>query len=171
VTLRAPDEETTGELVREGLMARRTYRVVVPVALAAAVRAHLEVTQASVNRIHRLEPSRFEPIVNVLVQHIKGADGSLRFQIESQGQVVAMSGTNWCSPSFAEVFVYVRLAARGRGFGRSVVSACSAALLAERVWPLYIVHQDNADSLRIAETLGYVDTGASEFSAEAQRIE
>jgi hypothetical protein len=169
VTLRAPDEETAGELIRSGLAPHRMYRIVVPPALAAAVRTHLDVTQPSVSRIYRLDPSRFEPIVNVLVQRTDGPDGSLRFQIESHGQIVAMSGTNWRSPSFAEVFVYVHLVARGRGFGRSVVSACSAALLAERVRPLYMVHQDNTDSLRIAEALGYVDTGAEEFGAEVQR--
>ena len=86
----------------------------------------------------------------------------------SQGQIVAMSGTNWRSPEFAEVFVYVHPQGRGRGWGRSVVSACTALLLEERLRPLYIVDEGNDSSIRIAEALGYIDTGLREFVGEGQ---
>jgi ribosomal protein S18 acetylase RimI-like enzyme len=181
VTLRAPDRNTVGELVREALAPNRPYRVIVPVSLASAIRQHLEVDQATTNRIYRLDPSRFQPVVNVLVQRV-GALGistgslqdrentgeALRFQIESQGEVVAMSGTNWRSPAFAEVFVCVHPRGRGRGWGRSVVSACTAALLEERVQPLYSVEKGNEASIRIAEGLGYADTGRREFVGEGR---
>jgi RimJ/RimL family protein N-acetyltransferase len=176
VTLRAPDRNTVGELVREALAPNRPYRVIVPVSLASAVRQHLEVDQATTNHIHRLDPSRFQPVVNVLVQRVGGIDGSvntgkaLRFQIESQGEVVAMSGTNWRSPAFAEVFVYVHPRGRGRGWGRSVVSACTGALLEERLQPLYSVNKGNEASIRIAEGLGYVDTGRREFAGDCRLV-
>jgi predicted GNAT family acetyltransferase len=81
---------------------------------------------------------------------------------------VALSGTNWRSPAFAEVFVHVHPQGRDRGWGKSVVSACTAALLEDRVRPLYIVDQNNEASIAIAEGLGYVDTGVREFSGEGQ---
>jgi predicted GNAT family acetyltransferase len=80
-----------------------------------------------------------------------------------------MAGTNWRSPAFAEIFVYVHPRGRGRGWGRSVVSACTAALLADRIRPLYLVEPDNDASLRIATGLGYVDTGHRLFVGEGQK--
>jgi RimJ/RimL family protein N-acetyltransferase len=168
VTLRAPDENVVGELMRAALMPDRPYQIIVPVTLASAVRAHVEFSRSSLTHIYRLDPSRFQPIVNVLVQRVLSADGSSRFQIESQGQLVAMSGTNWRSPTFAEVFVYVHPKGRGRGWGKSVVSACTAALLEERLRPLYMVGEGNEASIRIAQGLGYADTGLRELAGEAQ---
>jgi GNAT superfamily N-acetyltransferase len=168
VTLRAPDRNTVAELLGAALTANRPYRVIVPVTLASAARQHLEITRSTMNRIYRLDSSLFQPIVNVLVQRVGDPGGSPRFQIESQGQVVAMSGTNWRSPAFAEVFVYVHPRGRGRGWGKSVVSACTAALLEERLRPLYMVEKENEASIHIAEGLGYVDTGLREFAGEGQ---
>jgi GNAT superfamily N-acetyltransferase len=168
VTLRAPNDAVVTELIEAALAPNRPYHIIVPVTLASAVREHLEITKASLSCVYRLDPSRFQPIVNVLVQHVASADGSPRFQIESQGQLVAMSGTNWRSPSFAEVFVYVHPKGRGRGWGKSVVSACTSALLEERLRPLYMVEEDNRASIRIAEALGYMDTGHREFNGEGQ---
>jgi predicted GNAT family acetyltransferase len=128
----------------------------------------MQFSRSSLNHIYILAPSRFEPIVNVLVQPVTSADGSTRFQIESQGQLVAMSGTNWRSPTFAEVFVYVHPKGRGRGWGKSVVSACTAALLEEGLRPLYLVEEENKASMAIAESLGYVDTDARELAGECQ---
>jgi hypothetical protein len=168
VTLRAPNDAAVAELLDAALAPNRPYHIIVPVTLASVVREHLEITKASLSCIYRLVPSRFQPIVNVLVQHVTSADGSPRFQIESQGQLVAMSGTNWRSPSFAEVFVYVHPKGRGRGWGKSVVSACTSVLLEERLRPLYMVEEDNRASIRIAEALGYVDTEHREFNGEGQ---
>jgi predicted GNAT family acetyltransferase len=138
------------------------------VRLASAVRDHLRIEKSTLTRLYALDPSRFEPVINVLVQGVTGAEGAARFQIESQGQVMAMAGINWRSPAFAEIFVYVHPRGRGRGWGRSVVSACTAALLEERVRPLYAVDDDNEASQNIAEALGYADTGHRDLVAEAQ---
>jgi GNAT superfamily N-acetyltransferase len=168
VTLRAPDGTIVGEMLHEALMSGRSYQVTVPVMLASAVRDHLSFARSSLTHVYCLDPSNFRPIVNVLVQPVTGADGSLRFQIESQGQLAAMSGTNWRSPTFAEVFVYVHPRSRGRGWGKSVVSACTASLLEERLRPLYMVEEGNEASIRIAEALGYIDTGLREFTGQGQ---
>jgi hypothetical protein len=168
VTLRAADSEAVGRLLREALVPNRAYQVIAPVTLASAVREHLDFQQSRLLSIYRLDPVQFHPIVNVLVQRVTGADGTPRFQIESQGQVVATSGTNWRSPTFAEVFVYVRPSGRHRGWGKSVVSACTASLLEARLSPLYLAEKENEISVRIAEGLGYVDTGRREFVAEGR---
>jgi len=153
VTLRAPDSAAVGELIRAALVPDRPYQLIVSVQMASAVRDHLEIRYPALNGIYRLDAARFQPVINVLVQRVGGADGVPRFQIESQGQVAAISGTNWRSPSFAEVFVYVHPTGRGRGWGKSVVSACTAALLEERLRPLYLVEEGNEASIRIAEDL------------------
>ncbi len=169
VTLHAPSQEVGRSLLQTALQSNRPYHIIVPVTLAPAVREAMEVTRSSLMHVYRLDPTRFEPVINVLVQRVDRPEGTLRFQIESQGQVMAMAGTNWRSPAFAEIFVYVHPRGRGRGWGKSVVSACTAALLEERVRPLYAVEEDNEASVRIAESLGYVDTGLRQFVGEGYR--
>ena len=168
VTLRAPDDTAAAELLRTALTPDRPCYFIVPVTLAAVVRSQLDVSRSSLNRIYLLDPARFQPVINVLVQSAGAADGAPRFQIESQGEIMAMSGTNWRSPAFAEVFVDTHPQGRGRGWGRSVVAACTAALLDERLRPLYIVDEGNEASIRTAEAVGYVDSGLREFAGEGQ---
>jgi ribosomal protein S18 acetylase RimI-like enzyme len=168
VTLRADRDTVVSSLLRQALQPGRPYRVVAPVALASALRSDLEFDRTSLSWIYMVDPSRFEPVINVLVQQVPAADGFPRFQIQSGEQVVAMSGTNWRSANFAEVFVYVHPQGRGRGWGRSVVSACTVSLLEKRLRPLYMVEEGNEGSMRLAESLGYVDTGKHEFSGEGQ---
>jgi GNAT superfamily N-acetyltransferase len=166
VTFRAPNEGAVPGMLSAVLTANRPYHLMAPLTMASAVRDTLEISKASMDRVFRLDPSRFQPIINVLVQSVAGADGTPRFQIETRGQLAALAGTNWRSPSFAEVFVFVHPSGRGRGWGKSVVSACTAALLEERLRPLYVAQEDNPSSVRIAESLGYVDTGVRRFAAE-----
>ena len=166
VTLRAPDASTVGELVRSSLVKQRVYNIIVPEPLASYVRDHLEVSEPAWERVYQMDVARYQPIVNVLVQRVAGPDEAQRYQIESQGEVVAVSGTNWRSPTFAEVFVAVDPRGRERGWGKSVVSACVADLLAERIRPLYSVQEGNSVAIHLAEALGFVDTGRRRFTAQ-----
>jgi GNAT superfamily N-acetyltransferase len=166
VTLRAPGEATVADLLRAALVSNRSYYLIAPITLASAIRDQITFKQSGLNCIYVLDPARFQPIINVLVQQAGAADGAPRFEIESQGETMAMSGTNWRSPTFAEVFVYAHPSARSRGWGKSVVSACTAALLEEKLRPLYIVEEENEASIRTAEAVGYVDTGLREFAGE-----
>jgi len=161
--LRASTSETTAWLLRHGLAPMRSYHVVVPPALATAVEPELNLQSAATHLVFQVSRPSFRPVINILVTSSRGPDGAMRFAIRAaDGSVVAESGTNWRTEEFAEVFVHVELAARGRGLGKSVVSACTAYLLEANICPLYIVDQDNAESVSIAESLGYVDTGARE---------
>ncbi len=167
VTLRASTEEGIDQLLQAGLMPARPYSLITPIELAGAVRAFLRVEQPGIQRTLALDPSRFQPIINVLVTRTPDASGLLRFQIESQGRSMAVAGTNWRSPYFAEVYVYAEPAAQGRGWAKSVVSACTQHLLEQRIRPLYVVREDDSPSARLAESLGYVDTGEREFTCQA----
>ena len=168
VTLRARDRDAVSSLLSKALTPHRPYHITVPVTTAPAVRDCMELQESTLLSIYRLEPARFQRIINVLVQQVRGADGTPRFQIESQGKIAAISGTNWRSPTFAEVFVVVDPGSRHRGWGKSVASACTSALLEDRLQPLYFVEQGNRQSVRIAEELGYLDTGLREVAAEGR---
>jgi GNAT superfamily N-acetyltransferase len=157
--------EVAAWLLRNGLSPMRSYHVTVPPTLAPAVEAELNVQTTAVHLVFEAHRADFKPVINVLVTLSHGPDGaqSVRFAIRAaDGQVVAESGTNWRTDEFAEVFVHVEPAARGRGLGKSVVSACTVHLLESNLRPLYFVDPDNAESVAIAESLGYADTGARE---------
>ncbi len=141
----------------------------VPLVYASTLEDELEVSEGHVGEILSLDPGAFRPVVNVLVVPAEGASGGLRFEIRSQGRVMAASGTNWRSPQFAEVYVYAEPEARGRGWARSVASACTAELLAAGVRPLYVVGEGDDASRRLAADLGYRASGRREFDAAGAR--
>lgn len=164
VVLRALSEDTARHLLQVGLKAGRPYFFIVPLQIAPALKEMLEISQEAVARIYHLNPLDFQPIINVLVTQNEGADGWPRFEIRSQGKVAAASGINWRSPRFAEVYVLAEVEARGRGWARSVLSACTAHLLKEELIPLYMVEEDNSASIKLAESVGYQDTGRRCFT-------
>ena len=168
VTLRAPNEAAAQDLFERGLPPNRPVLLVVPEDYAGWATRHLQMTDIALARIYRLDPARFEPIVNVLVVASRYSDGLPRYEIRSgSAGAVAVAGLNWRSPRFAEVYVYVDPAVRGRGFGRSVVSALAADLLRDGLQVLYVVDQTNDASIRTAEGAGFADTGFRQFTGQA----
>jgi len=164
--LRARHEEAAAALLRRGLAPHRPYYLLTTPDLRGQAEAALAVERTEVNRIYRLDLARYAPRLNVLVVPVPAADGPPRFVIRSQGRVAAESGVNWRSPHFAEVYVWTAQEARGRGWGRAVVEACTAWVVRSGAQPLYIVSEENEPSIRLAEAVGFVDTGAREFGAE-----
>lgn len=169
VTFRALTEEAARTLFREGLPPGRPVYLTVPDALAGWTSKYLAVTDAELHRIYRLDPRRHQPEINVLVLTSSGADGSPRCEIRSGDNVGAAAGVNWQSPGFAEVYVYTDPAARGRGWGRSVVSAVVGMVLKSGRVPLYVVAESNDASIRLAEAVGFEDTGLREYVGQAVR--
>jgi len=163
--MRAQADDVLRSLLRQGLVRGRPYHFVVPLRYASTLEEELKLSEVHVGMILALDPARLQPIINVLVVPAQGASGGLRFEIRSQGRVMAASGTNWRSPDYAEIYVYSEPEARGRGWAESVASACTAALLAEGVQPLYVVAEGEVASSRLAVALGYRDTGGKEFIA------
>jgi GNAT superfamily N-acetyltransferase len=166
VVLRARHDQVALDLFRSGFSTNRPYYLVAPMALAGTVNRHLQVTDAEVLCIYRLDPGLFAPQINVLVVSNPTSDGSPRYEIASNGAVRAMAGVNWRSPRFAEVYVYTEPAARGKGWGKAVVSALVDDLLSDRLVPLYVVNQDNTASINLARSVGFVDTQAREYAGQ-----
>jgi hypothetical protein len=164
VVLRAHADETAVALLREALQPGRPYYVVTTPALDLAVRDVLGLDSEEFNRVYVFDVRRHRPEINVLVQPARAPDGSPRFIIRSQDQTASEAGVNWRSPHFAELFVRTQPWASGRGWGKAVVAACATTLLQAGVQSLFIVSEANAASQRLAESVGFVDTGAREFA-------
>ncbi len=167
VIMRARSKHVATSLFQRGLIPGRSYYAVLPVPLAEIAFDELQLPDPQVLRIFRLDPARYQPVINVLVKPHRYDDGKPRYEIRSQDRLDAMAGINWHSPLFAEVYVFVDPAARGRGLGRSVVSALVGNLCASGLTPLYVVAEDNQASLSIAESVGFVDTGVQRASGFA----
>jgi GNAT superfamily N-acetyltransferase len=178
ITLRARDDDALADLLADGMIPARPYILVAPPDLVERVEhlafeggPRVELTQKSVNRVLRLEPAHFEPEINVLVERKDGPGGDLRCEIRRLDGTAALAGVNWRSPMFAEIFVQVKAAHRGRGWGRAVVSCVVAELLRQGVMPIYMVDERNAASRELAARVGFVDTGAREVMTEAVLVD
>jgi GNAT superfamily N-acetyltransferase len=175
VALRAKNERAALDVLRQALIPGRPYTVLTTLDLMDAVAEIVDVEQAEINHLYQLELIRFQPIINVLVVTEEGVGGLPRFVIRLQdkvsggvaaGGVAAEAGLNWASPHFAEVFVYTVPEAQGRGWGRSVLAACTMWAVHSARQPLYVVNEANAPSIALAASVGYVDTGVREFAGE-----
>ena len=166
VAVRAADDAVALDLFRRGLVPNRPYYLTAPFSLANAVNRHLAISDAELLRLYCLDPSRFDPELNILVVSNPAPDDSPRFEISSNGAIHAAAGLNWRTPRFAEVYVYTEPAARGRGWGKSVTSALVGRLLHDGLTPLYVVNDQNTASIKLAEGLGFVDTGAREYAGQ-----
>lgn len=169
VVMRGRDDSVLQSLAQRALVPGRPYYFVVPLRYTPVIEREIEISERHVGAILALDPSRFEPVINVLVVPAPSVNGGLRFEIRSQDRVMAAAGTNWKSPDYAEIYVYREPEARGRGWGKSVAAACTAALLAEGVRPLYVVAEGDESSLRLARELGYRDTQRKELIATGAR--
>jgi len=169
VALRTADARAAVELLRQALVPGRPYYLITTPDLQDAVAEVVTIEKPEVNRVYRLDLSRFQPVINVLVVAEQALGGRPHFVVRSQGRVVAEAGMNWYSAHFAEVFVRTEPAARRRGLGRAVLNACTRWVIRSARQPLYIVNERNGPSLALAEAVGYVDTGAREFAGEGVR--
>jgi hypothetical protein len=132
--------------------------------MVPAVQMAIHLEQTTFNRVYRFDPRHHHPEINVLVQPVRTPDGSPKFIIRSMGQTASEAGINWRSPHFAELFVHTQPWAENRGWGKAVISACATTLIQAGVTPLYMVAEGNKASIRLAESVGFVDTGAREFT-------
>ena len=176
VALRAKNERAAVDVLRRALVPGRPYAVITTLDLMDAVAQVVEVEQAEIHHLYSLDLVRFRPVINVLVVTEEGVSGLPRFVIRSQGEIAAggiaasgiaaEAGLNWVSPHFAEVFVRVEPNAQGRGWGQSVLAACTTWVVHSARQPLYVVSEANAPSIALAGTAGYADTGLCEFMGE-----
>jgi GNAT superfamily N-acetyltransferase len=170
VTFRARDEAAARGLFEQGLPAGRPVYMTVPERLAPWVNKYLSVSDAELHRVYRYDPARYEPQINVLVVRSSGPDGLPRCEIRAGDRAGAVAGVNWQSRRYAEVYVYTEPQVRGRGWGKAVVRTLVGLLLDAGRLPLYVVAESNDYSLRLAEAVGFADTGHREFVGQAVRL-
>lgn len=165
VVMRGDDADALREALKEALVPGRHYLLSAPPSLQPDISALCHINGESTNSVYTLAKDRFQPVVNILVQSSKTPDGMLRASIPARdGSNAAEAGTSWISSRYGEVYVQVVEGARRRGFGKSVVSAVCVALQERNRAPLYITRSDNVASRRLAERLGFHDSGALELS-------
>jgi hypothetical protein len=135
----------------------------IPEFLGLWVLPHLTVDPPTRLLLYRLNPARLEPVVNILVTRATSPDGLPRYEIRSGENLLAAAGVNWQSSAWAEIFVQTDPAVRERGFGKSVCAALCRDLLGRKKDILFAVEEDNLPSVRLAQGLGFEDTGEREI--------
>jgi GNAT superfamily N-acetyltransferase len=178
LTMRAANQEVAAGLISKALQPESPCIIAVSLDTRPVIEAFFTVSGETVAGVYLLKRSDFRPVINVLVTRAPTPGGDPRFVIREQsfdrgaypsGQIVAQAGVNWRSPEFADIYVNTDPRVRGRGLGKSVVSALSNWLLEQRLTPLFAIAEDNDASLGLATGLGYQDTGARQFLCEGVR--
>jgi len=179
VTMRLPTDrdpaavEAAVELLQRALPSGQPVILHVPLRYRPLVDALFDVQSEERLRLYVLDPARYEPIVNVLVTRATGPGDLPRFTIRTAQsgteEVAATASLNWLSPQFGEIAVSTRPQFRRQGWGRSVVAALCGFLIDTGRTPLYVVAEDNAASIQLAESVGFVDTGTRDFMLQAAR--
>lgn len=147
----------------------------IPTTYMPLIRAISQVEREQNLRLFQLDPKRFNPVINIFVAQSLSPDGLPRFVIrQSAGQAssesLASAGINWQSAHFADIFVHTHPNYRRQGYGQSVVANLVHYLLQKGRTPLYAVDPENAASLELAQTVGFVDTLARTVIVEASLI-
>jgi ribosomal protein S18 acetylase RimI-like enzyme len=165
IVMRGDDSSALRDALKEALSPGRQYLLNAPPALQPDIAAVCSLSGESINAIYTLSALDHTPVVNIMVQTSATPDGMLRASVAARdGSNAAEAGTSWISSRYGEVFVQVAESVRRRGLGKSVVSAVCTQLLQRNRAPLYITRTDNVASRKLAERLGFQDTGAFELS-------
>ncbi|MGB7539034.1 MAG: GNAT family N-acetyltransferase [Anaerolineales bacterium] len=163
VTLRAPDALAAGELLLAAFPAPQAAMFSFPEPLGLWVLPLLAVESMMQLRMLRLNPARLEPLINILVQRSASPVGLPRYEIRNENRLLAAAGVNWQSSEWAEIFVQTDPDVRERGYGRSVCAALCRHLLEQNKNVLYAVEEKNTASMRLADGIGFEDTGEREI--------
>lgn len=166
--------ESAASLLCSAVPASASVIVSAPENYYPIVSALFEIQGEQRLRIMVLDQEKYKPIVNILVTQTETYNGLPRFLVRSaagaggvgSAEIAASAGLNWRSPQFAEIYVHTKPAFRRRGFGRSVVAALVQNTLDSGRIPLYAVGAENSASIQLAESVGFVDTGATDVLLE-----
>lgn len=177
VTMRLPsDPADISDLFYNALPPGTDIIMSAPANYMPILGALFEIQKEELLMIYKLNSGRFEPVINVLVTREDSPDGRVGFVIRessqnlprAESQIVASAWLNWESPRFAEISVRTQAAYRRKGLGRSVVAAAAQYVLESGRTPLYVVSANNRASVQLAESLGFVNTGAKEVILEGR---
>jgi RimJ/RimL family protein N-acetyltransferase len=168
VVMRADSDDVLSALLSDHLDKGREYIFIAKVQTASVLKRCLVTWDEHYDLIYTVDEGSFRPDFRYHVEKVIEKDSFPRFEIGDSESVVAVAGTNWCSPYFAEVGVCTREGYRGRGLAKSAVSACTSELLKEGIKPLYVVAEGNVASTRVCTALGYRFSGYREFSCRGR---
>jgi hypothetical protein len=166
VVLRTPRGSVATELLREALTPGRPYYLITTLDLQEAAAEVVDMQELGINRVYELDLARFDYQVNVLVVAEDGIEDRPRFVIRAQEETVAEAGVTWLSPHFAGVTVQATEPAQERGFGQSVLGACTRWIIRSGRHPLVSVDARDAFTTSLIEAVGYRDAGARELVAD-----
>jgi hypothetical protein len=166
VTLKAPSPEVAAQLLSKGLVEGRPYIFFAGLNQLAMIGGSLHIENQRILRIYTLDPARFSPQMNVMVQHSTAHDGTPRCEVKHENKTISVAGVNWKSPAFAEIYVNTEPIARQKGWGKAVVSGLTERLLKSGLRPIYLVENGNEESRGLIEGLGYYDTGSRQVYAD-----
>ncbi len=151
------------DLIYQALSPESPSILHIPTTYMPLIRAIFTIEQEQTLRLFRLDHRRFEPLINIFVTQSNSPDGLPRFIVRNppgdpQGDIVASASLNWQSPNFADIAVRTHPDYRRQGYGRSVVASLVQYLLRQGRTPLYSVDTQNAASVDLAQSVGFVDT-------------
>ncbi|GAB4158273.1 MAG: hypothetical protein Fur0021_28020 [Candidatus Promineifilaceae bacterium] len=172
VTMRLPKLGESGgeldldagiDLIYRALLPESPVILHIPTTYLPLIRAIFHIEQEQTLRLFRLDRRRFQPLINIFVTQANSPDGLPRFIIRNppgdpQGEIAASASLNWQSPNFADIAVRTHPNYRRQGYGRSVVASLVEQLLRQGRTPLYSVDAQNAASIELAQSVGFVDT-------------
>jgi RimJ/RimL family protein N-acetyltransferase len=158
--VRSLPEDMDG-LFRQAFLPGRPYEILIPESLWATANGLIETEHWQVYRVYSFEASAFRHVLNAMVQP---GQRPFRYEIRFQDQVMAAAGLNWHSERMADMYVEVVPESQGRGWGKAVGSACIRDALSAGLLPTYTAADDNVPSQRLAESLGFRDSGVRQYS-------
>lgn len=169
VTLRLPwaDPETCQALLQHALPPNQSVIMSTPTRYMPLIQALFEIQSEQTLHFLTLDVAQFKPMINVLVTSEMTPNGSPRFVIKRDGDLMAAASLNWESQTFGEISVETHPHYRRQGWGQSVTAALCNHLLQSGRTPLYVVAADNQASQQLARGLGFVDTEHREQFIEA----
>jgi len=163
VTLRAPGAASAAMLLQAAFPSPAPAIFSIPESLGLWVLPLLSADVPVRLLLYRLNPARLDPVLNILVNRVSSPDGLPRYEIRNEERLLAAAGVNWQSSAWAEIFVQTDSAVRERGYGKSVCAALCRDLLERKKDILFSVEEDNLPSVRLAQGLGFEDTGEREI--------
>lgn len=166
VTMFCRSPQAAEELLRAALSVGRPYIFFANLNQLPLLSDELRIENQRILQIYRLDSTRFNPQVNVLVERKQVQNAWPRCEINA-GHYQAVAGINWQSPGFAEVYVHADPEVRGRGWAKHVLVALSDEVLRSGRQPIYLVDTENNVSRLLAESVGYADTGYRQIYADA----
>jgi ribosomal protein S18 acetylase RimI-like enzyme len=164
------------DLIHRAIPAAMPVIINAPATFQPLLSSLFQVTVDQRLRLLVLDRKRFKPIINVLVRQADSYNGLPRFIVRLQdgsednarGEIVASAGLNWRSDRFADIYVHTKNAFRRKGLGRSVVAALVDDILKNGRTPIYVVQEDNRPSISLAESVGFINSGADQLLLEGQ---